>query len=246
MKKTLKKLFIPLSLVTLVFVLGLFFGLGSWNKNLYVQWNPFQERGLAGVGSSPKILNLSSRHLTQRADQALFSQSEVVKKERLMAFYLGNLLISDSNLNEHQFICEVFSEVEFSFSAIGTNINGESLMVIQSPCNMEKEDMIGPFWLPYKDILEKPSERSFELPEQETYIGFYNASTVLTSSWLLTNVKFFNESGEESENEGESENQTKNEFLVHFVQGSEHSFELNLRNEGENPPQEISLPAEAK
>ena len=223
-------------LLTSVFVLGLFFGLGSWDKNLYVQWNPFQERGVAGADSSPEILNLSSEQLTQQADQTLFSQGQAAIEGDMMFFYLGNLLISNSESNKHQFVCEFFSKAEFSFSAVGLSLSGEKgLMVIQSPCNMEEETLIGPFWIPYKEILNKPAKRSFELPEKETYIRFYNASTALTSSWLLTSVRFFNES------QMEEEDQTEDEFLVRFTPGSEKShFELNLKNP--EPPQENPLP----
>ena len=204
-----------------MFALGLFFGLGSWDRNLYVQWDPFQGRELAGDGanSSPEILNLSSKQLIQKADEVLFSQGQVEIEGDLMAFYLGNLLISDPKSNTHQFVCEVFPEVEFSFSAMGINLSGESgLMVVQAPCNMEREDLIGPFWLPYKEILANPSKRAFELPEQETYIRFYKASIVLTPSWLLTSVKFF------QADQIDNEDQIANEFLVSFKPGSEKAF----------------------
>ena len=100
------------------------------------------------------------------------------------------------------------------------NLSGErGLMVIQSPCNMEHEDFVGPFWIPNEEILAQPSKKSFELPEKETFIRFYNASTALTPSWLLTNVRFFNE------------DQNDDEFLVRFIPGMENPyFELSLRN----------------
>ena len=221
-----------------MFVLGLFFGLNSWDKNLYVQWNPFQGRGIAGVDSSPEILNLSSQQLLQEPDQVLFSQGQVEIEGELMAFYLGSFLIPNSKLNQHQFVCEVFSEVEFSFSAVGISLSGEQgLMVVQSPCNMEREDRIGPFWIPYEEIINNPAKKIFELPEQRTYIRFYNASTVLTPGWLLTSVKFFQES--QTENTG----QTENELLVSFTPGADNPyFELSLQRT--EPPQESSIPEE--
>ena len=101
MKKKFQIIFIPLCLLGSVFALGLFFGLNSWDKNLYVQWNPSPGRGIAGVDSSTEILNVSSEQLIQKASEALFSQNQVIREEGLIAFYLGNFLVSDSNLKKH-------------------------------------------------------------------------------------------------------------------------------------------------
>lgn len=234
MKKKFQKILIPVCGLFSVFTLGLFFGLNSWNKNLYVQWNPPQGRGIAGANSSPEILNLSSDQLTQQAGFALFSQNQVLEKEKLMAFYLGNVLIPDANSGKHRFICQVFPLVEFSFSAIGLHSSGEEgLMFIQSPCNTKNEDLIGPFWIPHKEILAKPYENSFEIPEKKTFIRFYNASIVLTDSWLLKSVKFFSE-GERDSRLLASEPESfyrDNEFLVRFTPGEENPFfELSLKN----------------
>ena len=219
MRKKFQKFFIPLCFLGSVFALGLFFGLNSWDKNLYVQWSPSQGRGVAGADSSTEILNVSMEQLTQKASEVLFSQNQVIEKDGSIAFYLGNFLIPDTNSKKHRFICQIFPLVEFSFSAVGINLSGEKgLMVLQSPCNMENENSIGPFWIPNKEILAQPSKKSFELPEKESFIRFYNASTALTPSWLLTNVRFF------------SEGQKDNEFLVRFVPGVENPyFELSLK-----------------
>ena len=183
-------------------------------------WNPSLGRGIAGVDSPTEILNFSSKQLIQKASSALFSQNQVIEEGDLMAFYLGNFLVQDPLSGKHRFICELFPLVEFSFSAIGINLSGEEgLMLIQSPCNMEDEDFIGPFWIPHKKILAEASKDSFELPEEEVFIHFYNASISLTPSWLLKNVRFFNETEQD------------NEFLVRFVPGSENPyFELSLKN----------------
>ena len=219
LKKKLLKIIIPLCILCTIFALGLFFGLNSWDKNLYVQWSPSKGRRVAGEGSSAEILSLSSDQLIQKASSTLFSKNQIIREDNKMAFYLGNFLAPDPNLKEHRFICQIFSLVEFSFSAIGINFSGEEgLMVIQSPCNMESTDLLGPFWIPHQEILVHPDRKSFELPEQETFIRFYNVSIILTDSWFLKSVRFFNESSED------------NEFLVRFTPGSENPyFELSLK-----------------
>lgn len=229
MNKKFKKNFILLCIFCFIIAMGLFFGLNSWNKNLYVKWSPSQGRGIAGVNSSTKILNFSSKQLMQKVNSTLFSQGQVIEEGDLMAFYLGNFLVQDSHSGKHRFICEIFPLVEFSFSAMGINLSGEEgLMLIQSPCNMEDEDFIGPFWIPNKEILAEPSKNSFELPEEESFIRFYNASILLTPSWLLKNVRFFSEAEQDDE------------FLVRFVPGSENPyFELSLKNT--EPPKETAL-----
>ena len=226
MKKKFQKIFIPLCLLSSALALGLFFGLSSWDKNLYVKWSRTPSRGIAGEDSPIEILSLSYDQLSQKASSVLFSRNQVLEKENLVAFYLGNFLAQVPHLKKHHFICQIFSLVEFSFSAIGINLSGEEgLMIIQSPCNMKDKNFIGPFWLPKQDILASSSKSSFELPEYDTFIRFYNASIALTPSWLLTNVRFFNKGQD-------------NEFLIRFVPGKGNPyFELNLKNTASIPDQ---------
>ena len=103
----------------------------------------------------------------------LFSQNQVIEKEGAIAFYLGNFLVKDPHFKEYRFICQVFPLVEFSFSALGISLSGEeSLMVVQSPCNMENTDLIGPFWIPKKDILKEASKKHFEIPDKNVFVSF--------------------------------------------------------------------------
>lgn len=222
LKKKIRKIILPLVFLCSMFALGLFFGLNSWDQNLYVQWSPTQGRGVAGLNSSTEILNLSSNQLIQKASSALFSQNQVVRDKNLMSFYLGNFLVHDSHLKKHRFICEIFPLVEFSFSALGIHFSGEEgLMIIQSPCNMKDENFIGPFWIPHQEILANPNRRSFEIPNQQTFIRFYHISTLMTSDWLLKSVRFFNE------------NQKDQDLLIRFTPGTEKPyFELSLKNKG--------------
>lgn len=220
MKKKLYKALFPAGIIGAVFALGLFFGLNSWNKNLYVQWNPSQGRGIAGEDSL-EILNLSSSQLTQKAGAILFSNNQVIREKGLTAFYLGNFLVQDPHLKQHRFICQLFPFVELSFSAVGITLSGEpGLMVLQSPCLMEDENFIGPFWIPHEKILTHPEQKSFELPEREIFIHFYHVSISLTHNWLLTNVRFFNKDNEEN-----------NELLIRFIPGKDKPyFEFSLKD----------------
>ena len=223
MKKTLKRFFMTFSVISPFVAMGLFLGITSWDKNLYVQWNPSKKRGLASVGdsSSPELLNLSYEQLVQRASSVLFSKHKVVRKGENTSFYLGNVLVPDSYSKSYRFICQIFPLVEFSFSALGISLSGEEgVMLVQSPCNSNEEDEVfmGPFWVPHKRILASPSQEYFDMPEKGTSIRFYKASIVLTSSWLLKSVRFFNEA------------ERDRELLVRFEpgEGNPH-FELSLR-----------------
>ncbi len=215
-----KKNLIALGLLGFFFAMGLFFGLNSWDKNLYVQWKPSEWRGLAGEGSSKEILNLSTNQLTQKASLALFSKNQVIEEDSLLAFYLGNFLVHDPQLKELNFICQIYPLVEFSFFSIGFALNNEpGAMVVQSPCKMEDEEWIGPFYLPHKEMLAHPERNFFVLSDQGVFVRFYNSSISLTPSWLLTNVRFFEEGQEDKE------------LLIHFTPGDENPyFELSLKN----------------
>lgn len=229
LKKKSYKVILFLCILFSIFALGLFLGLNSWDKNLYVQWYPSPGRGIAGEESSAEILNLSYDQLSQRARFALFSQNKVSEKDGLKVFYLGNFLVQNPDFKKHRFICQIFHLVEFTFSAVGINLSGdEGLMVIQSPCNMEDENFIGPFWIPHQEILANPSKKSFELSDQKTFIRFYNISPSLTPSWLLTSALFFNE-----------DPQDDSQFLVRFVPGAENPyFELSLSDTNDIEPAE--------
>lgn len=214
-KKILKRLY-PVFLLLIIFCLGLVFGLKSWNQNLYVSWTPSNERTLAMAGDHKNLLNVSTENLAKDPSDVLFSQHRVLQEEGLLSFYLGNILIPDSENQKHRFICEAFPLVEFSFSALGFSVSGEKgLMIVQSPCVMEDMNWIGPFQLPQEDILSQSEKNNFQLKEKDTFIRFYNASIELTPSWLLSSVRFFNE----------EDNQ---EFLVQLKPNQSPYFELEL------------------
>ena len=198
--KSSKKTALYIGLGLGLFVLGLLFGLNSWDKNLYVQWRPSLDRGLAGLNEEPEILNLSSAQLSGDIRETVFFHSETGQEEDRLFFYLGNFLVHDHSAGEHRFICQIFPLAEFSFSGFGLSLSGDAgLMVIQAPCNMEDEEFIGPFWIPHREILAQSEEREFSLPEEETFIRFYNASPLLTPQWILQTVRFFHNEEDERE-----------------------------------------------
>ena len=111
-----------LSSVLLLFsmiIAGLAFGLKSWNKKLYVSWTPSSQRTLAMAGDHKNLLKLSAENLEQDPSSVLFSQQRTLQEDDLISFYLGNILIPDTENQKHRFICELFPLVEFSFSALG-------------------------------------------------------------------------------------------------------------------------------
>ena len=215
-KRKIQKWAGSISVLTVCLALGLFFGLNSWNKNLYVSWTPATQRGLAEEGSQQNLLNLSSENLTKTASSILFSSQQIFQEEKFLSFYLGNILIPDKETKQHRFICEIFPLVEFSFSSLGMSLSGEKgLMIVQSPCNMKDVDWIGPFWLAQDEILSHPEKKSFHIEDKDTFIRFYNASIELTPSWLLSTVKFFNKEDNE-------------ELLIQLSPNQTPYFELKL------------------
>ena len=108
---------------------------------------------------------------------------------------------------------------------------------MESPCNIADEEhcdiadeeFIGPFWIPFEEIVSHPAKRSFEFPEQETFIRFYNASISQTPVWLLKNVRFFND--KEAKDSLIDKEEEDDEFLVRFIPGADNPyFELSLKN----------------
>lgn len=214
----IKKWFVPILILTIAFGLGLTLGLKSWNNNLYISWSPSTKRTLAMAGDHKNLLNFSSNSLTQELSSVLFSQHQVSQKDNLLSFYLGNVLIPDEKTQKHRFICEVFPFVEFSFTALGISLSGEQgLMLVQSPCQTEDMDWIGPFWLPQKEILSHPEKNIFQIEEKNIFVRFYNASIELTPSWLLSSVRFFNKETEPQE------------LLIQMKANQTPYFELDLK-----------------
>ena len=217
LSKKIKKKLASGFILTVVFSCGLVIGLKSWNKNLYVSWTPSTKRTLALAENRQNLLNLSTESLSKKPSEILFSQQKISQEKGLLSFYLGNILIPDSRTQKHQFICEVFPLVEFSFSALGMSLSGErGLMLVQSPCNMKDMDWIGPFFLPQEEILSQPEKKSFHLANKNTFIRFYNASIELQPQWLLSSVRFFNADNSQ-------------EFLVQLKAKQTPYFELSLK-----------------
>ena len=224
LKKFRKKIVAFALLGLALFGLGLFLGLRSWDKNLYVSWTP-TGRGLAGESEKETVLNISSNQLIPDMASVLFGANKIINQDGVIQFYLSNLLIPNENTQEHAFLCEVFSSVEFSFVALGISLSGDpGLMVVESPCRAEDMDFIGPFFIPKQDILANNTQKAFEFEEMETFIRFYKASIALTPRWLLKSVRFFNTDDE-------------NELLVPLNPQENQALEIFWTEEEEEEPE---------
>ena len=224
-----KKSLFVLAGIGFLFLLGLFFGLYSWNQNLYVSWSPAFQRGLAEDSQSEVLLNISANQVVEKANEVLFQDIRLIEEEDSLTFYLGSVLVPDKASGQYRFLCEIFSHVEFSFTPVGVLLSGDpGLMILQSPCRQEEELELGPFFIPKKEILASPEKNSFTFEEAEDYISFYKASVVLTPSWLLTTIRFFNTNQENSR-----------EFIVRYNPESNTPFEVKLKKE--TPPPQLIL-----
>ena len=212
-----------------IFAFGLFVGLNSWDKNIYIS-SLSNERGLAG--EDDQILNLSSNQLIQDVSNTLFSNHSVKRNPKSLSFTLGNFLIPDEEGGSHVFVCEKYPFVEFSFVASGVRNSGENIyMLVESPClkNPDNEDEIGPFEIPTETILKEPTKLSFQYTnflDETISIQFYNGSAYLSNSWYLESVSFLVDKNEREE-----------ALIVHRDKEQEsHYFQISLEEKKENSP----------
>ena len=218
LKKLIKsRLFQSVSAAGLFLALGVFLGINSWDKTVYIQLKP-EGRGryvASTGGEDDKLVSLSLREYREQIHKKLFGRTKTEGEGEVREFYLGNFLIQEDGA--HQWICQAHSYLEMKFTALGLALSGSAgEMVIQAPCQMENEEFIGPFPIPVENIVSHPEQTAFSDDEREVSIRFYNAAPALTESWLLTAVRFFN-SPEESG------------FIVRFIPGEEaEAFELNF------------------
>ena len=219
--KNKKKIFLPLFLAaagTAVLGLGAFMGVRSWEGRIYVSLRPPSEgRKIASSDPAEEILSLSLEEIGLKAREKLFGVSQINETDSQLRFHLGNFLVRSPFDESPQLVCQAYSFLEMTFTARGVNLSGDSgMMLVQSPCRQKDKTMIGPFWIPKKDILDNPGRSSFSLPEEETLIRFYNAAIALTPRWLLTDARFFNSPEEDG-------------FIVQFAPGRESpAFELEM------------------
>ena len=224
-----KKYLLLLAGVVFLFALGLFFGLNSWNQKLYVSWNPSSQRGPAEDSQDEFLIQVSPEELAEKADKVLFNNIRLIEEEDKITFYLKSILVPDKSTGKYRFLCEIFSHIEFSFAPLGIKLSGDpGLMILQSPCRREEEFELGPFFIFKKKLLESADKRNFEFKELGDYISFYKASILLTPSWILKTIRFFNENEEDSE-----------EFIVRYNLENNSPFEIFLKKETNPPPQLI-------
>ena len=215
--KLIKSRFFQSALIAALFLaVGIFIGINSWNKRIYVQLKPGGEGRYVASEGETEIVSLSLEEYREQIQKKIFGHTKVTEGEKFKEFYLGNFLVQEGG--EHQRICQAYSFLEMRFTALNVSLSGSpGEMVIQAPCQAEEEEFIGPFAVPLKEILNNPEKEFFSLEDRETFIRFYNTAIALTESWLLTAVRFFN-SPEESG------------FVVRFIPGEEaDAFELNFQ-----------------
>ena len=216
--KKYKKYYIPV-VTTFSFLgffgAGLFLGIQSWNKQLYVQVRPSQIRGVASNSQETSLYSVSLEEINKKIQAQLFQNSKTIKKDASFGFYLGQFLIPNEVSGGYQFVCQKYSYVETTFVALDVSINGkQGLMVVQSPCLAKEEGFIGPTWLPVQEMRANEKQRFFESDTEETFIHFYDISFPLVSKWLLKSVKFFNSSEED--------------YIINYEPGSGISFQIQF------------------
>ena len=227
LKKTIKsRVFQSLLITALFLIAGVLFGVNSWNKTVYVQLTSGgQGRYTASENRNTEVLSLSLEEYREQIQKKIFGHTKTEDHGEWKKFYLGNFLIQKDGT--HRLICQAYSFVEMTFIALGVTHSGSfSEMVLQAPCRTgdtettEEEEFIGPFPVPVGDILSRPDQKSFSIPEEEVLIHFYRAMTALKDpsiTWLLKAVRFFNSPEEPG-------------FIVRFIPGEEtDAFELSLR-----------------
>lgn len=255
MKARFKELFksrlFQTALIAILFLaIGVFLGISSWNKIVYVQVKPGGKgRYVASTGKT-ELVSLSLEEYREQVQKKVLGNAKEDKlTEGIKNFYLGNFIVQEKE--GHQHICQAYSFIEMRFLSNVSLSGSRGEMVIQAPCqeteesteeeraNSEtevasgqevvestetekvdgesQEKFIGPFSVPIDEILNNPAKEFFSIEEKEISIHFYNAAIMLTDSWLLTAVRFFNS----PEDEG---------FIVRFIPGEEtDAFELTFQ-----------------
>ena len=232
-QKLLKsRLFQAVFIAVLFLAVGIFLGINSWNKTIYVQLKPGGKGRYVASAEETEVVSLSLEEYREQIQKKIFGRAkEGGKNEGFKEFYLGSFLIQEGE--GHQRICQAYSFVEMKFTALNVSLS-DSLgeMVIEAPCQqteievpceqapcqqIKTEEFIGPFLVPIDEILNNPEKDFFSIEDKGISIRFYDAALALTDSWLLTAVRFFNSPDEDG-------------YVVRFIQGEEtDAFELNFQ-----------------
>ena len=192
---TLKFAFIPSAFLAV----GLYFGVQSWNSQLYVEVQPSKYRGLASE-NKPTMYTSKLSHFNQALSKKVFNNLKMTQKQDgSLGIYVGNFLIPNKNNNNHEFVCQRYDFFEMRFETLDVQIHGDpGIMLLQSSCNMEdNKNFIAPFWLPTKSMLvssRQYKKRDFKFPEEKKFVKTYHIPFHLASEWMLASVRFFNSS----------------------------------------------------
>ena len=241
-QKVLKsRLFQAVFIAALFLAIGIFLGINSWNKTVYVQLKPGGKGRYVASAEGTEVVSMPLEEYREQVQKKIFGHAkEGEKTEGFKEFYLGSFLIQEGEGNQR--ICQAYSFLEMKFTALDVSLSGSSgEMVIEAPCQqigiedeefikfierlsakgqqieIEGEEFIGLFPVPIDEILNNPEKEFFSIEEKEISIRFYDAALALTDSWLLTAVRFFNSPEEDG-------------YVVRFIPGEEtDAFELNFQ-----------------
>ena len=201
-KKQINKFMFPFALAV-CFILGLFFSLTTWDGKVFISLSNSQVRSIANVDSALDVLSLSPQALKSQSQNILFKNTKINHLGDGVQFYLGSFLTSHPTQGGYQFVCQAYSFVELSFISSDVSLSGhKGRLVLQSPCYSQGEEgkgeeLIGPFWIPTKKILDNPGESSFTDEEAQTFIRFYETAIFLMKDWQLVTARFFNSEEED-------------------------------------------------
>ena len=204
-------------IAALFLTIGIFLGINSWNKTIYVQLKPGGKGRYVASAEKTEIVSLSLEEYREQIQKKIFGNAQEGEKNKgFKEFYLGSFLIQEED--GHQRICQAYSFLEMRFKAAHVSFSGNpGEMVIQAPCQIEDEEFIGPFSVPIDEILNNPEKEFFSIEDKEISIRFFDAALALTEVWLLKAVRFFNSPEEDG-------------FIVRHIQGEEtDAFELHFQ-----------------
>ena len=194
LKKYLKRFFIGFFCV-LTLALSYFIGYKTAfqfrNKEVSISYRSssgVHSRGLATNEGMKEVATVSSA--VYMNPQSLFDRAQFTKTEGRLEVLIGNIISVDQKGNK-TFVCQVFPKVTLYFEAVGIFIKGTQIsMDVKGDCiDDEEHQWIGPFVIPFQDIL-KASIMTKHFYTTQGEIHFNNVSLQWPKSWILKEVLF--------------------------------------------------------
>ena len=194
LKKYLKRIFVGFFCV-LTLALSYFIGYKTafqfWNKEVSISYRSSSgthSRGLATNEGMREVATVSSA--VYMNPQSLFDRAQFTKKEDQLEILIGNIISVDKKGNKN-FVCQVFPKVTLHFEALGVFMRGGQVsMDVTGDCiDDEERQWIGPFVIPFQDILSASIlTKRFHTAQGET--RFDNVSLRWPKTWILKAVLF--------------------------------------------------------